>query len=112
MEIYQKQNGAIFCLAIADAIDKKESSEVENAVNNIVDRSGSNVLFDLGNLQYMKSRDLLLLLSSAKKIIQNEDKIVLCSLSEHVKTVFDVCGLSANIPITDSVESGIRMLSP
>jgi hypothetical protein len=38
-------------------------------------------------------------------------KIILCSLIDIVKEIFDICGFGANILIADSVESGIKMLS-
>ena len=32
-------------------------------------------------------------------------KIILCSLIENVREIFDICGFGAHIPIADSVES-------
>jgi len=42
---------------------------------------------------------------------RREGKIVLCSLNEFVKEIFEVSGFQSLIPIEDSVASGIKALS-
>jgi anti-anti-sigma factor len=51
------------------------------------------------------------LLSAAKEMRRRDGKIVLCSLNEFVKEIFEVSGFQSLIPIADSVESGIEVLS-
>ncbi len=69
------------------------------------------LLFNLGALEYLSSAGLRVLLSAAKEIRRREGKIVLCSLNEFVKEIFEVSGFQSLIPIADSVESGTEILS-
>jgi anti-anti-sigma factor len=62
-------------------------------------------------LEYLSSAGLRVLLSTAKEMRRRDGKFVLCSLNEFVKELFDVSGFQSLIPIADSVESGIEMLS-
>ena len=42
---------------------------------------------------------------------RRDGKMVLCSLTEFVKEIFEVSGFEALIPIEDSVDSGLKVLS-
>jgi anti-anti-sigma factor len=69
------------------------------------------LLFDLGALEYLSSAGLRVLLTAAKEIKRRDGKIVLCALNEFVKEIFEVSGFQSLIPITDSVESGLELLT-
>ena len=69
------------------------------------------VLFNLEALEYLSSAGLRVLLSAAKEMRRREGKIVLCSLNEFVKEIFEVSGFQSLIPIAESVESGVEVLS-
>ena len=81
------------------------------AVNKILDGNRNRLLFDLGGLEYLSSYGLRIILKAAKTIKLRGGEIILCSLIDNVKEIFDICGFGANIPIADSVESGIEVLS-
>jgi anti-anti-sigma factor len=51
------------------------------------------------------------ILGAAKEMKRRDGKFVLCALNSYVKEVFEVSGFGAIIPITDSVESGIKEIS-
>ena len=68
-------------------------------------------VFDLGALDYLSSAGLRVLLSAAKEVRRRDGKIVLCSLTEFVKEIFEVSGFESLIPIEDSVESGLKVLA-
>jgi anti-anti-sigma factor len=69
------------------------------------------LLFDLSALEYLSSAGLRVLLTAAKEMRRKDGKLVLCSLNEFVKEIFEVSGFQSLIPIVDSVESGIEVLS-
>ena len=110
MEIIQKEEYGITCLKIKGRMDMAVAIETEKAVNRILKGNNNRLLFDLEELEYLSSYGLRIILNAAKKIKMMDGKIILCSL-ETVKEIFDICGFSANIPIADSVESGIKVLS-
>ncbi len=111
MQIVHKEEYGIACLAIKGRMDAAVAIETEKAVDKILDGNNNRLLFDLGDLEYLSSYGLRIILKAAKKIKLRGGKIILCSLIDNVKEVFDVCGFGSNIPIADSVESGIKVLS-
>ena len=111
MEIVHIEKSEISCLAIKGRMDAAMAIETEKAVDKILDGKNNRLLFDLGDLDYLSSYGLRIILKAAKKMKLRGGKIILCSLVGNIKELFDVCGLGTNIPIFDSVESGIKVLS-
>ena len=111
MEITQKEENGIVSISIKGRLDADSSAEAEKVVKEALAGQTSRVLFNLDALEYLSSAGLRVLLSAAKEMRRRDGKIVLCSLNEFVKEIFEVSGFQSLIPITESVESGIEVLS-
>jgi anti-anti-sigma factor len=68
------------------------------------------VLFNLNDLEYLRSGGLRIYPGVAKEIKRKGGKLVLCALHQFVKEIFEVSGFDSLIPIEDTVESGIKLL--
>ena len=111
MEINHKQAGGIVYVTIKGRLDADSALEAEKTVSDAFAGDTKKLLFDLGALDYLSSAGLRILLSAAKEIKRRDGKIVLCALTQFVKEIFEVSGFEALIPIEDSVESGVKILS-
>jgi anti-anti-sigma factor len=111
MEISQKEENGIVSIAIKGRLDADSSLEAEKVVKEVLGGETNKLLFNLGELEYLSSAGLRVLLSAAKEMRRRDGKIVLCDLNEFVKEIFEVSGFQSLIPITESVESGIEALS-
>ena len=111
MEISQKEEKGIVSIAISGRLDADSSPEAEKVVKDALGAEANRLLFNLGELEYLSSAGLRVLLSAAKEMRRRDGKIVLCALNEFVKEIFEVSGFQSLIRIEDSVESGIEFLS-
>jgi anti-anti-sigma factor len=111
MEIIQKEENGIVSIEIKGRLDADSSPEAEKVVKDALGGETNRLLFNLGELEYLSSAGLRVLLSAAKEMRRRDGKIVLCALNEFVKEIFEVSGFQSLIPITESVESGIEALS-
>ena len=111
MEINHRQEGGIVYVTITGRLDADSALEAEKTVNDALEGDTKKLLFDLGGLDYLSSAGLRVLLSAAKEIRRREGELVLCSLTQFVKEIFEVSGFEALIPIEDSVESGVKVLA-
>ena len=68
------------------------------------------MLFDFSKLDYLGSGGLRVILGAAKELMRKEGQIVLCSLPDLVRKIFEVSGFNSVVPIAESVESGIEQL--
>jgi anti-anti-sigma factor len=111
MEIVQKEENGIVCIEIIGRLDADSSPEAEKVVKDAIKDQTNRILFNLASLEYLSSAGLRVLLGAAKEMRRKNGKIVLCALNEFVKEIFEVSGFQTLIPITDTVESGIELLS-
>ena len=111
MEIIQKEENGIVSIAIKGRLDADSSQEAEKVVKDALKGQTTRVLFNLAELEYLSSAGLRVLLGAAKEMRRRDGKIALCALNDFVKEIFEVSGFQSLIPITDSVESGIELLS-
>jgi anti-sigma B factor antagonist len=82
--------------------------EAENTINDILSGGANRLLFDFGQLAYLSSGGLRVILSTAKKIEAAGGRMVLCALQDYVKEIFEISGFTSFMPIEDSVESGMQ----
>ena len=108
MEIVQREENGIICLTVKGRIDTVASAKLEKAVERILNKDKSRLIFDLGNLEYLKSQELRVILNVVRKVKHNRTKIILCALNDNVKEIFKVCGVGTNIQIANSIESEIK----
>ena len=110
MELNHLQEGEITIITIKGRLDAATAPVADNAIKKIMEEDCRRVLFNLDDLEYLSSGGLRVILGVAKEIKRNEGKLVLCSLNQFVKEIFEVSGFESLIPIEDTVESGIKRL--
>ncbi|MFA6715873.1 MAG: STAS domain-containing protein [Victivallales bacterium] len=95
MTIIQIEKDGIMELSISGRLDAVSAVEADKDFNKVIDAGHENLLFNLDNLDYISSAGLRVLLVAAKRIQQNGGKVVICSLSNNVKEVFEISGFSS-----------------
>lgn len=95
MTIIQTEKDGIVELSISGRLDAVSAVEADKDFNKIIDAGYENLLVNLDNLDYISSAGLRVLLVAAKRIQQSGGKVVLCSLSNNVREVFEISGFSS-----------------
>ena len=110
MEITHVKEGENVIIAIKGRLDAATAPVAGKAINKIMEGGCLQILFNLNDLEYLSSGGLRVILGVAKELKRKDGKLVLCSLNPFVKEIFVVSGFESLIPITDTVESGIKKL--
>ena len=110
MELSHEKKGDNLIITIKGRLDADTTPEAEKAIRKIIDDGNSRILFNLGDLEYLSSVGLRVVLWVTKEIASKKGKVVLCSLNKYVKEIFEVSGFESLIAIEETVESGIRKL--
>ena len=111
MEINSNEKNGIVSISIKGRLEADSSPEAEKVVREVLRGPTTRLLLNLSGLEYLSSAGLRVVLTAAKEMKRRDGKIVLCSLNEFVKEIFEVSGFQSLIPIADSVESGVELLS-
>jgi len=97
-------------LALSGKLDATTAKTFEDKILAEIDSGDRRFVIDLSHLEYVSSSGLRVLLLAAKRLHSTDGKIVLCSLKEHVRQVFDLAGFSSILSIYGSRDDALKAL--
>lgn len=105
----QKTNGAI-TLGVSGKIQTKDSEELLNKLNSLIDQGEDHLLLDFSEVDYINSSGLRVLMTVAKKLSNLGGKMVLADVTELILQVLRVSGCASVIGIYPSSEEALKAL--
>jgi anti-anti-sigma factor len=94
LQIAQEEHAGVRILGPRGRLDTDTSSDLELAMQDLTAAGERAFLVDLGQVSYVSSAGLRVLLALAKQLDASGGSLRLCGLSAPVKQVFDVAGFS------------------
>lgn len=107
MEISEEKSGDIIIITVKGNLDASTHEHLENRVGSLLKSGAIYLLFDMRNLEYISSAGLRVFAKSLKTADSKGGKIVLSSMSDQVKKVFDLSGFAPFFSITGTQEEGL-----
>lgn len=108
MEVVEKRQNGICILGLLGRLDSNTSPEFEEKLFGVINDGTRSVIVDFDNLDYISSAGLRVLLKAAKELKRSDGKIVLCSMKDYIKEVFEIAGFVSVFPIVSSVADAIK----
>ena len=108
MEIVKEVKQGIHVMKISGRMDANTAPEAEKVLMSVISEGAKKVILDLGNLTYISSAGLRVLLIIAKELRIKGGKIVLCSMIGIVKKVFDISGFSSILVIKTNENEALQ----
>ena len=108
MEVLEKRQDGICILELLGRLDSNTSPEFEKKIFEVIDDGTRSVVVDFASLDYISSAGLRVLLKAAKELKRSDGKIVLCSMKDYIKEVFEIAGFVSLFPITSSVIDAVN----
>mgnify|MGYP003576540656 CR=1 FL=1 len=109
MEITERRTGDIVTLSLSGKLDTTTAKAFEQKILAHIESGDRRFIIDLAQLDYISSSGLRVLVSAAKRL-GNDGKIVLCSLKDPVREVFNIVGFLSVFPAYGSHDEAIRGL--
>jgi anti-anti-sigma factor len=110
MEITIKKLGQYSVVHAAGKIDAVTCPTLEESLNRLFDQGERFLILDLGDVSYISSAGLRILLVAAKKLY-GDGQFALCRLSKEVREVMEMVGFTKIMSIYDDAESARAGLS-
>jgi anti-sigma B factor antagonist len=107
MEIVEKRENDICILTPVGRLDVNTSESFREHLLQVISDGTKNIILDCQSLDYISSGGLRVVLEGAKRVWQMEGKMVLCSLKDYIKEVFEVIQFDAFLPIAETVEEAL-----
>ena len=99
-------NWPAFVFELHGALDNATIGKLEPRVNEAMDAGHHLLLFDLLKLTFISSGGLSLFLAAYRRL-QGTGSVRFCGLTEDVRRVFSITGLSARLELYDTVEDAL-----
>jgi anti-sigma B factor antagonist len=110
MEINEERKADVVILGLSGKLDATTAKTFEDKILAEIDSGGRRFVIDLSQLEYVSSSGLRVLLLAAKRLQNADGKIVLCSMKDHIRQLFDLAGLSSILSIYGSRDEAIKSL--
>jgi anti-sigma B factor antagonist len=108
MKIVEKREKDICILTPIGRLDVNTSESFRERLLQVIADGTKNIILDCQSLDYISSGGLRVVLEGAKKTWQLEGKMVLCSLKDYIKEVFEVTQFDSFLPIAETVEDALK----
>jgi anti-anti-sigma factor len=109
MELKTRKEGKVTIIELEGRLDVHLSLEIEQAVNDIIDKGEKYLLFDLEGVQYLSSSGLRIFIAAMRKLKSIDGSLKLANMSDSVKKIFKVVELIDLFEIYDSVDEALAM---
>lgn len=107
MHIEQEHRDGILILAPRGRLDSSSAPELERVLTEQLDAGCQRLVLDFAGLDYISSAGLRVVLLVGKKLRTSKGQMVLTSLQDMVREVFDMSGFLALFAVTDTREEGL-----
>jgi len=108
MEIIQEQQDAISIFKLNGRLDSNTSQGFEKKIFDAISDGSKNMIVDFKDLDYISSAGLRVILKATKALNREEGKIMLCSMQDYVKEVFEIAGFDSFLPIVASMDEALQ----
>ena len=110
MDIHEDRKDGFLVLGLEGRLDAVSSKMFEEKILALVDGGERRIVIDLSRLDYVSSAGLRVFLVASKRLTPVGGKVVLCSVQEPVKQVFDIVGFYSIFSILNSKDEALNSL--
>jgi len=110
MDIHEERKDGFLVLCLEGRLDAISSKMFEEKVLAVIDGGEARFVIDLSRLDYVNSAGLRVFLAASKRLMPSGGKVVLCSLQEPVKQVFNIVGFYQVFSILGSKDEALNSL--
>lgn len=108
MQIIEEKQDEICIFKISGRLDSNTSPEFEEKISKAIGAGSSKLIIDFANLDYLSSAGLRVLLKTTKTLKNVEGRLVLCSLADYVREVFEISGFDTFLPIVGTFDEAVK----
>ena len=108
MEIIELKQGTVSTFKLQGRLDSNTSQSFEKRLLDAISDGIKNVIIDFKDLDYISSAGLRVILKATKTLKREDGKIMLCSMQDYVKEVFEIAGFDSFLPIVPTMDDALK----
>ena len=108
MDIIEEKQGGINIFKLNGRLDSNTSQGFEKKLFQAIADGSKTMVVDFKDLDYISSAGLRVILKATKAIKREDGRIMLCSMQDYVKEVFEIAGFDSFLPIVANMDDAIK----
>lgn len=101
----------VLIVAPRKRLDTNTAPQAEKLIMENIGDGNTPLVFDIGQVEYISSAGLRVLLMTAKKLKQAGGRLALCNMNDHVQEVLDLSGLTPLFTCCESLDDAVGKVS-
>ena len=110
MEIFQENTNGVEIFSVKGSLDSNTSTELETRIYAALGNGQRKLILNLEDLDYISSAGIRVMLKTTKDLKRMEGNIVLCTLQDYVREVFDIAGFDGYLNIENNLETAMNSI--
>jgi len=111
MEIIEQKHDKYYFFKLNGRLDSNTSLGFEKKLFEAIKDGSTRMVIDFEDLDYISSAGLRVILKATKDLKRSEGTLILCSMQDYVKEVFEISGFDTFLPIVASRTEAISRVS-
>ncbi len=110
MQMTEERQSDVCILGLSSRLDATSAKLVEDRILGLIDAGNHRLVLDLARLEYVSSAGLRVFVLAGKRLKAAGGQLALSGLTDNVRQVFDIAGLSSIFSIYPSRDEAITHL--
>ncbi len=111
MQLVERESGEVIVLELGGRLDSNTSKVLEDKVMEILGQGRKKVLMDFKDVDYINSTGLRVLLLALQQLKKIQGTLVLSTIKDYMKEVFEISGYTEIFPIYATQEEALAHFS-
>ncbi len=107
MEIIETKQGEASVFKVLGRLDSNTSPELEDRISETINNGTVNMIIDFEALEYISSAGLRIILKTTKDLKRHNGQLILCSMQDYVREVFEISGFDSFLPIVANLDAAL-----
>ena len=108
MEIIEEIKNNVSIFKLNGRLDSNTSQGFEKKIFQAISDGSKNMIVDFKDLDYISSAGLRVILKATKAIKREDGRIMLCSMQDYVKEVFEIAGFDSFLSIVGTMDDALK----
>ncbi|MBW1835521.1 MAG: STAS domain-containing protein [Deltaproteobacteria bacterium] len=108
MEIIEKEENGISIFKLSGRLDSNTSPGFEEKIVQAINNGAKEMVVDFQDLDYISSAGLRVILKTTKDLKRVDGKIILYSMQDYVREVFEISGFDTFLPIVPTLDEALK----
>ncbi len=110
MQISEETKNGVAVFKLEGRLDSNTSPALEERILRVIEDGTNRMVVDFTQLDYISSAGLRVLNLATKKLRHADGRLVICSLQDYVREVFEIAGFDTFIPIAADLNEALAGL--